>query len=253
MNDVPLSDGIMRYYQVAQDIQKRVLDQEHATLKRVASLMADVIRNDGRIFLFGTGHSHMLLEEAFFRAGGLAAATPIFVTNLMLHEDPSLSGHLERVVGLAAPILDRHDPRPGEILFVISNSGVNALPVEMALEGRNRGLTVVAVCSRAYAEDAPLSELGKRLPEVADEVIDNHGVPGDAAVEIEGSSWRVASTSTVVGALLWNCLLTETARLLHESGVELPVFASYNMEGASEHNAAVLEKWSAINPTLVAP
>ncbi len=242
--------GIDRYYQIVQEIQKRALEQEYSTLQRVAALMANVIRDEGRIFLFGTGHSHMLMEEAFFRAGGLAPAAPIFVTNLMLHEDPSLSGHLERMMGLAAPILDRHDPRPGELLLVISNSGVNALPVEMAVEGKRRDLTVVALCSRAYAEVAPLSELGRRLTDVADEVIDNHGVPGDAAVEVDGFSWRVGSTSTVVGAFLWNCLLCETARLLCESGDELPVFASHNMEGAAQHNSAVLEKWSVINRAL---
>lgn len=250
MNEASSEDGILRYYHAIREIEKQVIEDEHPTLSRVAGMMADVVRRDGRIFLFGTGHSHMLLEEAYFRAGGLAAAAPIFVTSLMLHEDAHLSGRLERVVGLAEPILDQHHPQPGEMLFVISNSGVNALPVEMAIEGKKRDLTVVALCSKAYAEVAPLSPLGKRLPEVADVVIDNHGVPGDAIVEIEGSPWRVGASSTIIGALLWNALLVETACLLQAGGDDLPVFASQNMDGSVDHNAAVLEKWAAINPTL---
>src|SRR5690606_34303209 len=129
--------------------------------------------------VFGTGHSHMMAEEAFYRAGGLAAAVPIFSPPLMLHEDVALSSQLERQEGLAEPLLDRYAPEPGEMLFVFSNSGVNQLPVEMALAGHARGLYVVGVSSHAYARVAPLSPIGRRLDEVVDAAIDNGCAPGD--------------------------------------------------------------------------
>ena len=102
---------------------------------------------------------------------------------------------------------------------------------------------VVGVSSFAYARQAPLSELGLRLDQSVNLALDNGGVPGDALLELEGFPWRVAPSSTVICALLWNCLVSETARLLLESGVTPPIFVSLNVAGAVEHNQALLEKW----------
>jgi uncharacterized phosphosugar-binding protein len=240
-----------RYFQAIQDLQRRMIAEQHETLERVAAEMAETIRSGGRIFLFGTGHSHLLVEEGFYRAGGLAAVTPIFDPALMLHEDAQLSGRLERTPGLAEPLLERYNPQPGEMLFVFSNSGVNQMPVEMALAGRRRGLAVVAVVSRAYAAVAPLAPAGVRLAEAADYVIDNGGEPGDALTRVEGFRWRVGPSSTVITALIWNGLVAETAQRLAASGMkDLPVFASLNLEGAEAHNQALLEKQRKINPHL---
>jgi uncharacterized phosphosugar-binding protein len=103
-------------------------------------------------------------------------------------------------------ILDRYAPEPEEMLFVFSNSGVNQLPVEMAMRGRERKLFVAGVSSFAYANQAPLSDLGLRLDQSVHLALDNGGVPGDALLELEGFPWRVAPSSTVICALLWNCL-----------------------------------------------
>jgi uncharacterized phosphosugar-binding protein len=212
--------------------------------------MVTTIAEDGRVFIFGTGHSHMMAEEAFYRAGGLAPAVPILSSALMLHEKPNFGSHLERTEGLAEALLDTYQVRQGEMIFIFSNSGVNRLPVEMALHAKEQGLFVVAVCSLAYARKAPLSSLGKRLDEVAEITIDNGGEPGDALVKIEGTHWSVGPSSTIIGALIWNCLLTECAERLQASGVDLPVFASFNMPGASEHNTELLKKWRQFNPHL---
>lgn len=242
--------GLDRYMTAIQDMQTRVIDSQREALDQVAGRMAATIRSAGRIFVFGTGHSHMMAEEAFYRAGGLAPVVPILMTGLMLHENALLSSKLERLPGLAAPLLDQFAPQPGEMLFVYSNSGANHMPVEMALLGKERGLFVVTVQSLAYARVAPLSALGKRLDEVADIALDNGGEPGDALVPLQNSDWRVASSSTVLCALIWNSLVAETAYRLEALGEELPVFISFNMPGAQDHNQAVLEKWGARNPYL---
>jgi uncharacterized phosphosugar-binding protein len=250
MSDYANGEAIRGYLESVQALQTQVIAQQQETLAAVAALMADTIARDGRIFVFGTGHSHLMAEEAFYRAGGLAPAVPILSPLLMLHRDPEQGSRLERTEGLAAPLLDWYEPAAGEMLFIFSNSGVNRLPVEMALEAKERGLTVIAVCSRLYARQAPLSNLGRRLDEVADQVIDNGGTPGDALLALNGSSWRVGPTSTIVGALIWNALVAESAARLQAQGLEVPVFASLNMEGAAEHNAALLEKWRPGNPHL---
>ena len=239
-----------RYLEAIQDLQRRVIEGQSRLLDYVAARMAETIGRDGRLFVFGTGHSHLLAEEAFFRAGGLAAVVPIFSSALMLHENVELSGRLEREGDLAAALLERYWPEPEEMLFIFSNSGVNRLPVEMALAAKEQGLFVVSVASLAYAKVAPLSPIGKRLDEVVDVALDNGGEPGDALLPIEGLAWRVAPSSTVAGALIWNVLVAETAAYLQAAGYDVPVFASLNMEGAAEHNEALLEKWREKNPHL---
>jgi uncharacterized phosphosugar-binding protein len=250
MENTNQNQGLLRYLDAIRELQTRVIETQLELLGQVSGQMVEAVRSGKRIFVFGTGHSHMLAEESFYRAGGLAAAVPILLTDLMLHENTELAGRLERAPGLAGIILDQYQVQAGEMLFVYSNSGVNQLPVEMVVTARQRGLVVVAVCSRAYAQVAPLSALGKRLDEVADYTIDNYGIPGDALIPVEGSDWRVGPSSTITGALIWNALLTETVSRLQSLGEELPVYASFNMRGAGEHNQAIFKKWGTVNPHL---
>jgi uncharacterized phosphosugar-binding protein len=242
--------GITQYLDAIQDLQRRVIDTQAAMLDQVAARMLETVRNGNRIFIFGTGHSHMMAEEGFYRAGGLAAAVPIFMTDIMLHENPDLGSRLERTPGIATILLDQYQCKAGEMLFVYSNSGVNHLPVEIAMLARQRGLTVVGVCSRAYAQVAPLGALGVRLDEVADYAIDNLGLPGDGLVPLDGSGWRVGPSSTILGAFIWNALITEVLTRLQANREELPVYASFNMRGAVEHNKGLLQKWGSLNPHL---
>jgi len=203
-----------QYLESVKDLQMRVVEGQRNILIEVAERMAETTRGNKRIFLFGTGHSHLIAEEGFYRAGGLANVVPILSEHFMLHSLPALGSRLERTPDLADLILDRYAPEPGEMLFVFSNSGVNRLPVEMALRGRERGLFVVGVSSLAYARQAPLSDLGLRLDQSVDLALDNGGIAGDALLELENFPWRVAPSSTVICALIWNCLVSETAHLL---------------------------------------
>jgi uncharacterized phosphosugar-binding protein len=246
-NPIP---GITQYYMSIQDLQRRLIDTQSKTLDQVAAHMLETVRSGKCVFVFGTGHSHMLAEEAFYRAGGLAAAVPIFMTDLMLHGNPDLGSRLERTPGIAAILLDQYQCQPGEMLFVYSNSGVNHLPVEIAMLARQRGLVVVGICSRAYAQVAPLSAIGLRLDEVTNYVIDNLGVPGDGLIPLDGSDWRVGPSSTILGAFIWNALISEVLTRLQAAGEELPVYASFNMRGAAAHNKGLLQKWGSRNPHL---
>jgi uncharacterized phosphosugar-binding protein len=231
------------YLQAVIELQTRVVEGQRARLIQAAEKMAETTQRDQRILLFGTGHSHMLTEEGFYRAGGLANVVPMLSEHFMLHHLPELGSRLERTPGLAELILDRYAPEAGEMLFIFSNSGVNRLPVEMALRGRERGMFVVGISSLAYAQQAPLSDLGMRLDQAVDLALDNGGIPGDALLDLPALPWRVAPSSTVIGALLWNCLVSETARLLLTSGIQPPIFVSINVQGAAKHNQALLEKW----------
>src|SRR3954465_1672635 len=233
--------GIDQYFAAIADLHKRVLASQRETLSKVAEKMAETILDGGRVFVFGTGHSHMLAEEGYARAGGLMSVVPIFYTALMLHESIPLSAKVERTPGLAADLLDRSGIKSGEILFVYSNSGVNHLPVEIALEAKKRGVTTVTVGSIALAQVAPLSGIGKRLADICDFAIDNGGVPGDGIVDIPGLEWKVGPTSTVMGALIWNALVVETTHRIQIARGDAPVGVSFNMPGYEEF-AKSLEK-----------
>lgn len=241
-------EGIQTFWKEVLEIQKKVIDTQSEILETVAKEMAKTIRGGGRVFIFGTGHSSMIAMEGHLRAGGLAPVVPIFRTNLMIHENAMLSSKIERTAGLASPILDSYDPQPGDLMFIVSNSGVNQMPVEMCLESQARGLKVVTICAKEYAKVAPLSSIGKRLYDIADYVIDNCGVPGDALVPLKNKPWKVASSSTIAGTLIWECLVAETCLILDADGGEMPVFISANMPGATDHNDALFKEWRTKNP-----
>jgi uncharacterized phosphosugar-binding protein len=247
--DFKETPGIEFFYHTILEIEERIITQQLERLSQAAAQMAATIQRDQRIFLFGSGHSHLIAEEAFYRAGGLAAATPIFSTLVMLHENPALTSRLERSPGLARLLLEPYHPQPGELIFIISNSGVNHLPVEMALAAKEIGLFVISISSLEYSHQAPLSGLEKRLDEVADLSLDNGLPPGDALAPLE-AGWRVGPGSTILAALLWNCLVVETAYRLQAAGQTPPVFVSLNMPGAAEQNQALLEHWRKVNPHL---
>jgi uncharacterized phosphosugar-binding protein len=225
-----------------------VLNGQDQAFEAAVSAITRSIETDGLIYLFGTGHSHMMAEEGHYRAGGLACVVPILSAMTMLHEGAIAGSALERTSGLARIVLSRYQIAPGDVLIVFSNSGVNAVPVEAAQEGRALGATVIAVTSDAYSRQAAHGRL--RLADVADIGIDNRSPPGDALVEIEPDGLRVGPVSTVVGAAILNALLVETASRLMRSSRDAPVYVSANMPEAAERNKTLSERYRDRNPHL---
>jgi len=210
--------------------------------------IARALATDRLIYLFGTGHSHMLAEEGHYRAGGIAAVVPVLATALMLHEGAVESTRREREMGLAAKVLAQYPIEAGDVLVIFSNSGVNAVPVEAARYGRSRGVTVIAVTSDAYSKAAAAGR--SRLSELADIAIDNRTVPGDAGFEAAAGQPPVGPLSTVVGAAILNALLAEAVSRLAAAGKDAPIYVSANMPGAKEHNAALVARYQARNQHL---
>jgi uncharacterized phosphosugar-binding protein len=230
-----------RYLAEASRLVERLAGDEWASLSAAAALVAESLARGGTVHAFGTGHSHMLAEELFYRAGGLVRVKPILFEGLMLHAGAELSTSLERLSGVAAALLEQHPIAPGDVLVVASNSGGNAVVREMAGLARARGIPVIAIVSRAHASSGSARTAGAtNLQDVADVVIDNGGAPGDAAVAIDGFAQRVGPTSTVVGAAALNAIVAEAAERLVAQGIEPDVFLSSNVEGGDDVNARLL-------------
>ena len=241
MTDTMTTTAGRRYLAEASRLLERLAGDEWASLSAAAALVADSLARGGSVHAFGTGHSHMLAEELFYRAGGLVRVKPILFEGLMLHAGAELSTSLERLPGVAAALLEQHPIAPGDVLVVASNSGGNAVVREMASLARARGIPVIAIVSRAHASSGSARAAGAtNLQDVADVVIDNGGAPGDAAVAIDGFAQRVGPTSTVVGAAALNAIVAEAAERLVAQGIEPDVFLSSNVEGGDDVNARLL-------------
>ena len=233
--------GAGSYLGAVSGMVQRLQDEQLRSIGEAGRLVAEVLRADRLVHVFGTGHSHMLAEEGLYRAGGLAPVNAILESGLMLHEGAAVSTRLEKLPGYSSIVAGKYGFVEGDLLIVVSNSGVNAVPVEMAMLAREAGLKVLAM---AYSKTAELKAgVPARLYEIADLTLDNLGTPGDAEVEVDGTGLKVGPTSTVIGAALLNAVFVEAACALAAEGTEPPVYRSGNMPGATEHNRRLIERF----------
>lgn len=230
-----------RYHEEIISGIKHIRSTQLQVMERVADCMADVMISGGLVHLFGSGHSHLPVEEAFFRSGGLAPMNPIFDPSLMLHEGIRKVTQLERLEGYAEVVLRNYDLREGEIMIVFSVSGKNTVPVDMALLANKRGLLTVGVTSAAYARATPpMHPCGKHLHEVTDMFIDSGAGFGDAVVRdprLPGIS-AVGALATITGLYIVNMLQMMVVDRYLERGLEPPLSVCMNTgeEAATAHN-----------------
>lgn len=232
-----------RYIQEIKRLVDAVPTAQAEPMERAAALIADALCGEGYVFTFGTGHSHLLAEEIFYRAGGLARVCPILEDSLMLHRAAARSSQIERASGIAKPLLDDVDAvRFGGVMFLFSNSGCNTVAVDMAMEAKAKGLSTVCITNLTHAaRSTSRHPEGKKLCEVCDVVIDNMGCYGDAAVDVDG--YVTGATSTVIGAMILQAIVCRAIELVGERGGTPEVFHSANTAGGDDANEAYIQKY----------
>jgi uncharacterized phosphosugar-binding protein len=234
------------YFNALKDLLNRIESEQMLKIRDAGLLVSSAVADQGVLHVFGSGHSHMMAEEAFFRAGGLVPVNAILDERLAFFSGAYESTLREREPGYAQTILSRENIQSKDVAIVVSNSGRNAVPIEMALELQYRGLTVIAITNvQQSMRSSSRHASGKRLCDIADIVIDNCVAPGDAALDLPGTPYRIGPTSTVAGATIINAIIIEAAVELQRLGLPVPIFPSANVESHSADNLeSLLALWS---------
>ena len=229
------------------EILSRFQQTQSAMLQKVSSAVVDRMEKGGILYVVGSGHSHMVGEEFYARAGGLACIRLIAPMELTLGEHPMKSTMVERSADYAYVLLTQYKITEKDMVMIVSNSGRNGMSVELALELKRRGIPTVAFTSLAHSgESSSRHSCGKRLFEICDYVIDNCGCPGDAAVQIPGVPGKMGSTSSIVGMFMAQSLSLLIAQELEHRGMEVPVFLSSNLDAGDSWNKHIMEKYYGI-------
>jgi uncharacterized phosphosugar-binding protein len=217
----------------------RVVGEQKARIDQAADWFAQTISSGRMVHVFGSGHSRIMVEEMWPRYGSFPGFNPIVELSLSFHNlvvganGQRQAMFLENVSGLAARILRNFDLKPNDSALVISSSGCNVVPIEMAAQFRQRGIKVVAIVSLAHSNAHPSRDpQGKKLQDHADLVLDTGAPVGDAMVRIPGLEAPVSPGSTVGGCLLVNAIKAEVAARLVRAGQPPQVLASGAVVGA---------------------
>lgn len=216
-------------------------------LYEIAKVIVDSLEKQGKFFTFGTGHSHMVGEEFYARAGGLACTQLIAPMELTLGSHPLKSTQIERIGEYAQVIMMEYKMKEGDIVLISSNSGRNSLPIEMALELRKRQIKTIAFTNLKHSQSVTSRHpSGKRLFEVCDYVIDNCGEMGDACIEIDGVKGKMGASSNIIGMYMAQLLSMFIAKEIVLRKMKVPIFLSANVDGGDEWNERLMKDYYGI-------
>ena len=235
-----------KYIQAVIELLQQIADEEGPALKQAAEMIADAITDGQRIFAFGCTHSSLPIQDLVYRAGGLMLINPIFgpgVASLDI-KPATLTSAMERLVGFAQALLNNNPIEEGDVLIIVSVSGRNALPIEMAQLAQERGIKVIGVTSRAYTETVESRHpSGKKMYQFADVVLDNKVSKGDAVLQAEGVPQKFCPASGVTSNAILHALVAATVEELLARDVTPPIILAANVDGGAEYNAKLFEQY----------
>ena len=216
--------------------------EENENIKQAAKIIFDRMKDSKILHVFATGHSHMFAEELFYRAGGLIQVNPILEPFLMQHEGAVSSTKYERLEGIAKIIYEGLDIKDDEAFIIVSNSGINAVPIEMAkiVKENKHPLIVLTSLSSSKKLTSRVKD-GSHLYDYADIVIDNHVPLGDGVVK--SNYGPIGSVSSIVGSYIAQRLVLEIVSLYEENNMVPSIYHSANVEGGDEHNKKAFEEY----------
>ena len=234
-----------RYFDIALQTLQRIRDEQMDKIQEAARLVSEAIIQGHSFFAFGCTHSNLPVMEVFYRAGGFMLVNPIFPPGLSLDvRPPTMTSQVEQMEGYGRLIFQNVPAKPGDVLILLSTSGRNAVPVEVAQEAKARGMTVIAITSLSYSQGVtPRNASGKKVYELADLVLDNYSPKGDAVLEVPGLAQKTGSTSGVAASVMMHAIISQVVENLSTAGFTPPIYLSGNLDGGADHNRRMLEQY----------
>ena len=218
------------YFKKIGALLDQIIENESDLMEETANLFSEVIQQNGRIFVSGSGHSSLVAQEAYYRAGGLVSIKPIWLKSLLITENAEMSTHLERISGIAEATLNEYQPNQKDCLVIVSNSGRNAYGIELALIAKSTGCTTVALTSIQHSSCVESRHSsGKRLFELCDIVIDSHVPLGDASMSHPDFKEHFGPVSTISTVAIFNAVVCRTIEMLIEKNHYPKVLESANL------------------------
>ncbi len=224
-----------KYFDLVIKLVSDIEASEADNIRKAARLVADSLISNNWVYTFGSGHSQLLAMEVHSRAGGLYP---------VVHLPDPMNGRAEKVEGFGPVLVEGINFKKGETIFVISNSGRNPEPIEIAMTAKNAGVKVIVLSSMAHSKSIKSRHSsGKMLYELGDVVIDTHTPAGDTSISYENNPVKSGAMSTITGAVIMNAVMVEAIQYMLDAGVEPPVLLSSNIDGSDEHNQRLMDKF----------
>jgi uncharacterized phosphosugar-binding protein len=233
------------YLNTVIEMLEQIRDEEAGPINDAAVLLADTIENGNSIFAFGCSHSSLPVQDLVYRAGGLMLINPIYGPGITALDTrpPTLGSDIEKLPGFAKLLLDNYPIKAGDVLIVVSVSGRNAVPIEIAQLAQERGIKVIGLTSRAYTQSVESRHAsGKKMYDFADVVLDNKVDKGDAVLEDERVPQKFVPASGVTSTALLQALVAATIEEVLERGITPPVYLAANVDGGAAYNQRLLEE-----------
>ena len=236
------------YFEQIDHIIEKVRTTQAGNIMKAAEILADTTEKGGIIYGFGTGHSHLVCDDAFWRAATPANYCALLEPSASGNQEITKSYYVENTYGIGKMIVDYHRITPNDCMIIISNSGNNIAPVDAALRAKEKGIPVIAITAVEYSDYLKTKHKdGVKLKDVADIVLDNCSLIGDAAVDIEGFEMKVGSTSTIPNVYLQNAILTQMVEILVKRGFKPDVYYNGHLafmdENCADHNDRLVDKY----------
>ncbi|MCG8311223.1 MAG: sugar isomerase domain-containing protein [Cytophagales bacterium] len=240
----------LRLLNTFHSMANRFEEEQQAQLSAAALKMADAIERDRLIYIYGGGgHTTLVMQELFWRAGGLANLCPMI--DFAIHPATPAYMYLnhERMHGIGDATVDYYGVKEDDLVLVFHSYGFNPPTIDCALEAKRRGATVVAVSSKDWDDKIPRDfpirhKSGNHLSDVSDIYIENYVPFGDAVIEVEGFDQPITGISSTIDFYIAHRLEMECVKACIHRGITPPVWSSANIPGGDAKNKALREKYN---------
>ncbi|MDK2800233.1 MAG: hypothetical protein PWQ70_1852 [Clostridiales bacterium] len=241
--------AMTRYYEKVIEHITKIHDEEKENIKKAARIVADHIKQDKLVYIWGPGgHSNLAAQEIFFRAGGLMHVSAILDGGTLLSNGALRSMAMERLPGYGRIVIQDYGLQQGDLLIIVNAYGINAATIDAALEAKKLGVKTIGVSSIKHAESTPKDHIARHpsqqnLHDLVDIALDCKIDVGDAVLEIDNLEQKVGAMSTFANAFVLNSLVIETIDLLVQDGVKPPIWMSGNATGGDEWNSQFIHRF----------